>query len=218
LAKPSEPLFQVRNLDAGYGAITVVRDATLQVAAGEVVGLVGRNGAGKTTFISALSGLIDVSRGEILLDGRNFAAEPAHRRVRNGIAIVPSGGRLFKNLNVAENLAIGLENPTEQDLVAVFELFPELAKIRDRNAGKLSGGERQMVALGRAMLLKPRILLLDEPTEGLAPIVVLRLVEALRSFWERGVATLIAEQNIKFADMVCQRRYLIEKGSVREAG
>ncbi len=218
MAKPSEPLFQVRNLDAGYGAITVVRDATLQVAAGEVVGLVGRNGAGKTTFISALSGLIDVSRGEILLDGRNFAAEPAHRRVRNGIAIVPSGGRLFKNLNVAENLAIGLENPTEQDLVAVFELFPELAKIRDRNAGKLSGGERQMVALGRAMLLKPRILLLDEPTEGLAPIVVLRLVEALRSFWERGVATLIAEQNIKFADMVCQRRYLIEKGSVREAG
>ncbi|MBO9353969.1 ATP-binding cassette domain-containing protein [Bordetella petrii] len=214
LVKISEPMFQVSGLDAGYGIVTVVRDASLYVGSGEVVGLVGRNGAGKTTFISSIAGLISNTKGSILLDGQEFSNLPAHRRVQGGIAIVPSGGRLFKNLTVSENLAIGLPKPTESDLLPVFELFPELEKLRERNAGKLSGGERQMVAMGRAMLLKPKLLLLDEPTEGLAPIIVLRLVDALRRLLERGVAMLIAEQNVKFADMICNRKYMIEKGNI----
>ncbi|MDR5814130.1 MULTISPECIES: ATP-binding cassette domain-containing protein [unclassified Caballeronia] len=212
--KISEPMFQVRGLDAGYGNVTIVRNANVSIEAGEVVGLVGRNGAGKTTFISSIAGLIDSTKGSILLEGHELAALPLHRRVQGGIAIVPSGGRLFKNLTVAENLAIGLTRPSGNDLLPVFELFPELKKLRERNAGKLSGGERQMVAMGRAMLLEPKLLLLDEPTEGLAPIIVLRLADALRRLLERGVAMLIAEQNVKFTDLICNRRYMIEKGSI----
>lgn len=216
MARSSEPVFTVRGLSAGYGPVTVVRDVSLHVAAGEVVGLIGRNGAGKTTFISAVAGMLAGSRGEVSLGGRELSALPPHQRVRSGMALVPSNGRLFKNLNVAENLTIGLTRWTDADLKPVFEVFPELLQLLDRNAGKLSGGERQMVALGRALLLKPSLLLLDEPTEGLAPIVVLRLIDALRRFWEQGVATLVAEQNLKFADIVCHRRYAIEKGGVRE--
>lgn len=214
LAKVSEPMFQVRGLDAGYGIVTVIRNASLYVGSGEVVGLVGRNGAGKTTFISAIAGLIGDTKGSIVLNGREFSDVSPHERVEAGIAIVPSGGRLFKNLTVAENLTIGLPKPVESDLAPVLELFPELDKLRERNAGKLSGGERQMVAIGRAMLLKPKLLLLDEPTEGLAPIVVLRLIEALRRLLDQGVAMLIAEQNVKFTDMICNRRYMIEKGAI----
>jgi branched-chain amino acid transport system ATP-binding protein len=170
LAKSSEAFFETRGFSAGYGATTVVRDVALRVGVGEVVGLVGRNGAGKTTFISAVAGMLDKTSGEVLLQGEDLSRLPADKRVRKGLAIVPSGGRLFKNLTVAENL------------------------------------------------LKPRFLLLDEPTEGLAPIVVLRLVEALKHLWKRDVATLVAEQNVKFIDSTCQRRYLIEKGIVSELG
>jgi ABC-type branched-subunit amino acid transport system ATPase component len=216
LAKSSEAFFETRSFSAGYGATTVVRDVALQVGVGEVVGMVGRNGAGKTTFISAVAGMLERTSGQVLLQGEDLSQLPADKRVRKGLAIVPSGGRLFKNLTVAENLAIGLPKAREEDLEPIFELFPELVRLRDRNAGKLSGGERQMVAIGRAMLLKPRFLLLDEPTEGLAPIVVLRLIEALKHLWKRDVATLVAEQNVKFIDSTCQRRYLIEKGIVSE--
>lgn len=214
--KPSEPVLDVRGLNAGYGPVTVVRDAALTVDRGEVVGLVGRNGAGKTTLISAIAGMLDRAHGEIKLTGRDVSTLPAHARVKAGVALVPSGGRLFKSLTVAENLLIGIEQPTERDLEPVCKLFPELVPLRDRYAGRLSGGERQMVAIGRAMLLKPRLLLLDEPSEGLAPIIVLRLVEALRTLQESGVSALVAEQNVKFTDLTCQRRYAIEKGHVQE--
>ena len=218
MAKSSETFFETRGFSAGYGATTVIRDVALQVGVGEVVGMVGRNGAGKTTFISAVAGMLERTSGEVLLQGEDLSRLPADQRVHKGLAIVPSGGRLFKNLTVAENLAIGLPKAREEDLKPIFELFPELVRLRDRNAGKLSGGERQMVAIGRAMLLKPRFLLLDEPTEGLAPIVVLRLIEALKHLWKQDVATLVAEQNVKFIDSTCQRRYLIEKGIVSELG
>lgn len=215
--KHSDVVLEVRKLNAGYGPALVVRDATLAVHAGEVVGLVGRNGAGKTTFISALVGLLDRTSGGVHLGGADLSRMAANERVRAGIALVPSGGRLFKSLTVEENLLIGRERPAAGDLDPVFALFPELVPLRERYAGRLSGGERQMVAIGRAMLLKPRLLLLDEPSEGLAPIVVLRLVKALRTLWESGVATLIAEQNVKFADLVCHRRYSIEKGRIEAA-
>jgi branched-chain amino acid transport system ATP-binding protein len=213
---PSDPVLDVRKLCAGYGRVRVVRDANVTVRAGEVVGLVGRNGAGKTTFIAGVAGLLRGTQGSVRLSDRDVSNAAAYERVRAGMALVPSGGRLFKSLTVMENLQIGAARPSERDLEPVLALFPELVPLRDRYAGKLSGGERQMVAIGRAMLLNPRLLLLDEPSEGLAPIVVLRLAEALRTLRDRGLAALVTEQNVRFTELTCQRRYSIEKGYVEE--
>jgi ABC-type branched-subunit amino acid transport system ATPase component len=215
--KQSETVLEVANLSAGYGRVQVIRDAGLTVGAGEVVGLVGRNGAGKTTFISAVAGTIANANGLVRLGDRDISVLQASDRVKAGIALVPSGGRLFKSLTVSENLLIGLQHPSDRDLEPVFALFPELVPLQARYAGKLSGGERQMVAIGRAILLHPRLLLLDEPSEGLAPIVVLRLVDALKTLWGRGVAALVAEQNVKFTQLTCHRRYSIDKGYIEEA-
>jgi branched-chain amino acid transport system ATP-binding protein len=217
LANPSDPVLDVQGLSGGYGPITVVRDASLRVTAGEIVGLVGRNGAGKTTFISAVAGLLERTAGSVRLAGQDMSQLPAHARVRAGLALVPSGGHLFKSLTVEENLLIGVSRPSPRDIEAVFAVFPELRPLRRRYAGRLSGGERQMVAIGRALALKPRLILLDEPSEGLAPIVVLRLVQTLKSLQETGLAVLVAEQNVRFTELTCQRSYLIEKGRVSEA-
>jgi len=214
LAKTSETVLRVAGLDAGYGHVKVIRGGAVDVSAGEVVGLVGRNGAGKTTFLAALAGLIPDVSGQITLQGRELAGLPSHQRVAMGLGICPSGGRLFKSLTVEENLTIGAPQYTQADLAPVLKLFPELDKLRLRYAGKLSGGERQMVAIGRALMLKPRLLLLDEPSEGLAPIVVLRLVEAIRALRAQGVAMLVAEQNIKFTDLVCDTWFSIDKGVI----
>ncbi|MFT3721731.1 ABC transporter ATP-binding protein [Pseudorhodoferax sp.] len=214
MAKTSEEILRVSHLDAGYGHVKVIRDANLSVAAGEVVGLVGRNGAGKTTFLSSLIGMLPSSRGSIQLCGQELAGLPSHERVRQGLVISPSGGRLFKSLTVEENLLLGIASATPADLEPVLALFPELQKLRGRYAGKLSGGERQMVAIGRALVLKPRLLLLDEPSEGLAPIVVLRVAEAIKSLQQTGIAMLVAEQNLKFTDAVCNRWFQIDKGAI----
>ncbi|MGE4243137.1 ABC transporter ATP-binding protein [Ramlibacter sp.] len=216
MAKTSDSgeVLRVSNLDAGYGHVKVIRGGGIAVAAGEVVALVGRNGAGKTTFLAALAGLIPDVSGQIVLHGQDLAALPSHKRVQAGLGICPSGGRLFKSLTVEENLTIGAPTATEADLAPVLKLFPELQALRTRYAGKLSGGERQMVAIGRALMLKPRLLLLDEPSEGLAPIVVLRLVEAIKALRASGVAMLVAEQNVKFTDLVCDTWYSIDKGVI----
>ena len=218
MEKRSDEALSVAELDAGYGRVKVIRGGAISVGHGEVVGLIGRNGAGKTTFISSVAGLIMPSAGRIQLDGVEVARLPASRRVAAGLALVPSGGRLFKSLTVAENLTIGVSKAQPDQLEAVFGLFPELLKLRQRYAGKLSGGERQMVAIGRALMLKPRLLLLDEPSEGLAPIVVLRLAKAINTLRESGMAMLIAEQNVKFTDLICQRWYSIDKGAVLPLG
>ncbi|MFT4195829.1 ABC transporter ATP-binding protein [Ottowia sp.] len=201
-------------MDAGYGHVKVIRDARLSVAAGEVVGLVGRNGAGKTTFLSSLIGMLPSTRGSIRLNGQELADLPAHERVRHGLVISPSGGRLFKSLTVEENLLLGLTQPSAAALDPVLQVFPELEKLRMRYAGKLSGGERQMVAIGRALILKPRLLLLDEPSEGLAPLVVLRVAQAIKALRENGIAMLVAEQNVKFTDLICERWFHIDKGVI----
>jgi branched-chain amino acid transport system ATP-binding protein len=216
LANPSDSILDVQGLSSGYGAVKVVRNASLRVAAGEAVGLVGRNGAGKTTFISTVAGLLGQTVGSIHLARRDISQLPAHLRVQAGLALVPSGGRLFRSLTVEENLLIGISRPNPQDLESVFSLFPELKPLRQRYAGRLSGGERQMVAIGRALVLKPRLVLLDEPSEGLAPIIVLRLVQALKALQETSLAVLVAEQNVRFTELTCQRSYLIEKGHVSE--
>lgn len=212
--KTSDEVLCVKGMDAGYGQVRVIRNANVSVCAGEVVGLVGRNGAGKTTFINAVAGLVTTSNGAIVVNGQNLVGMPASKRVAAGVAIVPSGGRLFRSLTVEENLTIGNARPSPQQLEAVYALFPEMTALRARYAGKLSGGERQMVAISRALLLQPRLLLLDEPSEGLAPIVVLRLAEAIKSLCTSGMGILLAEQNIKFTDLICHRWYSIDKGDI----
>jgi ABC-type branched-subunit amino acid transport system ATPase component len=212
LAKSSDEVLRVDALDAGYGHVKVIRGGAVEVRSGEVVGLVGRNGAGKTTFISAIAGLIASQSGAIHVNGRDIVGLSASKRVGAGVAICPSGGRLFKSLTVEENLTIGTYGAAH--LEQVLLLFPELQKLRQRYAGKLSGGERQMVAIGRALMLRPRLLLMDEPSEGLAPIVVLRLAEAIKTLRATGVGILLAEQNVKFTDLVCQRWYAIDKGVI----
>jgi len=214
--KRSDDMLIVKNLYAGYGHVKVIRDGCLTVPAGKVVGLVGRNGAGKTTFLSALSGLIPDVSGEIILHDEQIGGIPSFKRVRAGLGVVPSGGRLFKSLTVEENLTIGNPNFSEADLAEILRLFPELEKLLTRHAGKLSGGERQMVAIGRALMLKPRMLLLDEPSEGLAPIVVLRLADAIKQLREKGMSMLIAEQNVKFTDLICDSWFAIDKGAITE--
>lgn len=214
--KISDDMLIVKNLCAGYGHVKVIRDGCLAVPVGKVVGLVGRNGAGKTTFLSALSGLIPDVTGEIILHEEQISSLPSFKRVRAGLGIVPSGGRLFKSLTVEENLTIGNPKFSEADLVEILRLFPELEKLLSRHAGKLSGGERQMVAIGRALMLKPKMLLLDEPSEGLAPIVVLRLADAIKQLREKGMSMLIAEQNVKFTDLICDSWFAIDKGAITE--
>lgn len=212
MAKKSEDILRVSGMDAGYGHVKVIRGAGIVVREGEAVGLVGRNGAGKTTFLNALAGLLPQASGSIVLAGRELSALPAHRRVGAGLAIVASGGRLFKSLTVEENLAIGAAAGGDQG--EIYQLFPELTALRGRYAGKLSGGERQMVAIGRALALRPRVLLLDEPSEGLAPIVVLRVVDAINALRKRGMSILLAEQNLKFTDLICERWFSIDKGTI----
>lgn len=214
MAKISENILRVAGLDAGYGRVKVIRDASIGIDSGEAVGLVGRNGAGKTTFLAALAGLLSGTTGSIALAGAEVSGLPAHRRAAAGMAIVASGGRLFKSLTVEENLAIGVREPGAAKLDEVYRLFPELVALRARYAGKLSGGERQMVAIGRALMLGPRLLLMDEPSEGLAPIVVLRVAEAIKALRAQGMSILLAEQNVKFTNLICQRWFTIEKGRI----
>ncbi|MEH2563627.1 ABC transporter ATP-binding protein [Bradyrhizobium sp. AZCC 2289] len=214
MAKTSDEVLRVAGMDAGYGHVRVVRDANVSVRIGEVVGLLGRNGAGKTTFINAVAGLIDATTGSILVDDKELFGVAPNKRVAAGVAIVPSGGRLFRSLSVEENLTIGTRRTTQEQLDYVYRLFPEMVALRARYAGQLSGGERQMVAISRALLLRPRLLLLDEPSEGLAPIIVLRLAEAIKALCSSGIGILLAEQNIKFTDLICHRWYAIDKGDI----
>ena len=214
MAKKSKEALRVTDLNAGYGRIQVIRRANLFVDEGEVVAVVGRNGAGKTTFMSAVIGMVDSDAGQIILEGTDVTKLTTCERVDAGMAICPSGGRLFKSLTVAENLTIGIKPSASHDLDAVLKLFPELVPLQQRYAGKLSGGERQMVAIGRAMMLRPRLLLMDEPSEGLAPIVVLRLAETIKALRAKGMSILIAEQNVKFTNLICQRWYAIDKGDI----
>jgi branched-chain amino acid transport system ATP-binding protein len=212
-------LLQVENLKVGYGGIQALKGINLAVAPGELVALIGSNGAGKTTTLKALAGLLHPTAGEILYDGKLLHDIPTHQRVHNGLALVPEGRGIFARLTVAENLQMGayIRNDTLQisaDLERMYVLFPRLAERRAQLAGTLSGGEQQMVAIARALMSRPKLLMLDEPSMGLAPMMVAKIFETIRDISAQGVSILLVEQNAKLALEVAQRGYVLESGLV----
>lgn len=208
----------VHQLNVRYGKSHVVFDLDLEVQAGEVLALLGRNGAGKTTTIMGVVGLLSGASGKVVVGDRDVSHMPAWRRSRAGLAYVPSGARCFPNLTVEENLDLaGRRNGRASwDKGGVYKLFPRLEPLRANLAGGLSGGERQMLAVGRALMSNPRAILFDEPTEGLAPVVIRELTNLMRTLKESGVGVLLAEQNHQMALLAADRAAFMEKGRIVE--
>jgi branched-chain amino acid transport system ATP-binding protein len=211
------------DVSAGYGSFRALFGVSLEVAAGETVGVIGPNGAGKTTLMRVISGLVAAFAGAIRLDGRSIVGVPAHRIVASGIAHVPENRRLFPKLSVEDNLRIGAYIPTArrhfaEQLTWVYQLFPQLQERRTQPAGTLSGGEQQMCAIGRAPMSRPRLLLMDEPSAGLAPLVVQEVFDLIRRIRAEGLTVLIVEQNIQQVLDVVDRAYLLEVGAIRLSG
>lgn len=216
-------LLAVRNLSVAYGGIQAVRALNLEVAQGEMVCLIGANGAGKTTTLKAISGLIAAHGGSVHFDGRSITRLPAHEVARSGLTLVPEGRGVFPRMSVAENLLMGAyarkdHAAVARDLDRVNGLLPRLAERSGQMAGLLSGGEQQMLALGRAMMARPRLLLLDEPSMGLAPLMVKAVFDIIRHIAAEGVAVLLIEQNAHLALKTCARGYVLEQGALTLSG
>jgi branched-chain amino acid transport system ATP-binding protein len=209
---------QLRAIDCFYGNVQVLRGLSLELAAGEVLCLLGRNGAGKTTTLKTIMGLIKPRAGRILLGETDLTRLPAHEIPRHGLAYVPQGRRLFAELTVEENLTIGLmaRNSGRQALERALALFPILKERLRQTAGTLSGGEQEMLAVARALCVEPRVLLLDEPTEGLMPTMIAAILDTVRALKAEGVATILVEQRVEAALAVADRVAFIENGVARE--
>jgi len=213
-------LLQIHELNVSYGSIHAVRGLSLRVDAGEVVALIGSNGAGKSTTVNAICGVIP-SRGSIRYNGKELIGASMHDIVKSGIVMVPEGRRVFPKLTVADNLAMGAYSrkaskaELARDIDFVYGLFPRLAERKSQFAGTMSGGEQQMLAIGRALMAKPKLLILDEPSMGLAPIVVKGIFETLRVIKQQGLTTLLIEQNASMALSVADRGYVMEHGEIR---
>jgi branched-chain amino acid transport system ATP-binding protein len=216
-------MLRLESVSAGYGSFQALFDITLEVNAGETVAVIGPNGAGKTTLLRVVSRLIDPLAGEMTMEGRRLNEVRAHQVIAHGIAHVPENRRLFPRLTVEENLKIGAFLPAArarfaERLERVFALFPRMRERRAQAAGTLSGGEQQMCAIGRALMSGPRLLLLDEPSAGLAPVVVQSIFEVVRTMSAEGYTVLIVEQNIRQVLKVAARGYLLETGRIKLAG
>jgi branched-chain amino acid transport system ATP-binding protein len=213
-------MLDVDGLHAYYGASHVLHGVTMTVARGELVALLGRNGAGKTTTLSAVMGTVRSRGGRVAVDGEDLAGLSPHRRARSGLTLVPSGARVFANLTVQENLEVvrgrrPADGEERWTVDRVYEAFPKLGTLRRRTAGNLSGGERQMLAVGRGLMAHPKVLLLDEPSEGLAPVVLDEIGALMGQLRGTGLTMVLAEQNHRFALRFADRAYLIEKGAAR---
>jgi branched-chain amino acid transport system ATP-binding protein len=216
-------VLRLHNVAAGYGTFQALFDVSLEVQGGEAVAVIGPNGAGKTTLLRVISKLIEVAGGEILMEGQRLNDVPAHRVIELGIAHVPENRRLFPRLSVEENLRIGAFTRAArarvlERLAFVYELFPRLLERREQMAGTLSGGEQQMCAIGRGLMSGPRLLLLDEPSAGLAPVVVQQVFDLVRRIGGEGYTVLIVEQNVRQVLRAVDRAYLLETGRIKAAG
>lgn len=214
------PLLEIKDVEAGYGPFVVLHGVSLRVDRDEIVALVGPNGAGKTTTLKTIVGLTTLYRGRVVLDGRDVTREPPHARVGRGLALVPEGRGIFVPLTVLENLRLGAYSrearaKMDETLEMVFSVFPRLKERRNQIAGTLSGGESQMLAIGRALMSRPRVLLLDEPSQGLAPKIVEELFEVFRRLnSEWGVTMLLVEQHVKRSLELANRAYVMESGRI----
>jgi branched-chain amino acid transport system ATP-binding protein len=221
-ASASSAILEVRALTVAYGAIQAVKGISLTLSEGEIVTLIGANGAGKSTTLRAIMGLVPYAGGEVRYRGEDTRAIPTHRLVRDGLVLVPEGRIIFANLSVQENLEMGAYARRDGDIAAdferVFALFPRLKERRTQTAGTLSGGEQQMLAIGRAMMSRPKVLLLDEPSLGLAPIVVHAIFEAIEEIHRGGTPVLLVEQNANAALRHSKRAYVLETGRVALEG
>jgi len=216
-------MLELTGVTAGYGQFTALWDVSVRVARGEAVAVVGPNGAGKTTLLRVISGVIAPRSGDLVFEGRPVGGQPAHEIVARGIAHVPEGRRLFPALTVADNLKMGAFLPAarrryRESLERVHALFPVLKERHRQRAGSLSGGEQQMLAIGRALMSRPKLILFDEPSMGLAPVMVLRLFDLIRRVREEGYTILVVEQNVRQVLKLVDRAYLLEVGRIKMEG
>ncbi len=217
------PMLEIKNVSAGYGSFQALFNVSLEVRAGESVAVIGPNGAGKTTLLRVISKLIQANSGDLIMEGRNYNEIASHEVISLGIAQVPEGRRLFPRLTVEDNLKMGAFLPSarakfSQRLEMVYTLFPRMKERRLQLAGTMSGGEQQMCAIGRALMSGPKLLLLDEPSAGLAPVIVQSIFEVIRKMSAEGYTVLVVEQNIQQVLKVVNRAYLLETGKIRTSG
>lgn len=219
-ARCTSAMLEARRLNAGYGRARVLFEVDLHARAGEVVALLGRNGAGKSTLLKALMGLVERFSGEVRFDGRRIERLEPFQIARLGLGYVPEERRIFTDLSVAENLAVGRQAPRPSapawSEARLYALFPALAHLRQRSGGRISGGEQQMLAIARTLAGNPKAILLDEPSEGLAPLVAAQVAAAIGELKRAGVTVLLAEQSQRFVETVADRAYAVEKGTVTE--
>jgi branched-chain amino acid transport system ATP-binding protein len=211
-------MLELSGVHAVYGRSHVLHGVSLRAGEGEVVSLLGRNGAGKSTTLKAIVGVVEVTAGAIAFEGRALRGLPTHRIARLGIGLVPEDRRIFADLSVAENLLVATRPGSGWTVERVFALFPGLVSLARQRGGSLSGGEQQMLTIARTLMTGPRLLLLDEPSEGLAPVVVQALADNVAALKREGLTILMAEQNVKFARRLADRAYIIEKGEIRFDG
>lgn len=212
-------MLEVKDLEVYYGVIQAIKGVSFQVNQGEVIALIGANGAGKTTILHTITGLLSPKRGSVMFEGKEITKVPAHKIVSMGMAHVPEGRRVFAELSVYENLKMGAytrkdKKEIEESLANVYKRFPRLEERKNQMAGTLSGGEQQMLAMGRALMSKPKIILMDEPSMGLSPIMVNEIFDIIRAVSEGGTTVLLVEQNAKKALGIADRAYVLETGKI----
>ena len=216
-------LLEIKDLEVNYGVIKAIKGVSFDVNEGEIIALIGANGAGKTTILHTITGLIQAKKGSIVFDGKELTKTPPHKIVSMGMAHVPEGRRIFQQLSVLENLKLGAYTRKDKSEIAstlkmVYERFPRLEERKNQVAGTLSGGEQQMLAMGRALMSKPRIILMDEPSMGLSPLLVSEIFDIIKVINESGSTVLLVEQNAKKALSIADRAYVLETGKITLSG